>query len=408
SAQHASANPGNPAGPDVQAPGVLVDGQLAYDLAFHAVRRAQPILPLPTSTGATPGWLVATGGNNFNLPPAPASDSDGAPPVRSGVGALLETVPAICETPELSLADPSTVPTDFATLLNDVATALGLGGPPAVSVTNGDRLVRETRREFYLSKFGCRDAQWALRRAINQASELLYVESAAFARTAHPSGPAAPHEVDLVAELINRLVAEPNLRVIIATPRLGDFDPRYGGWVRRAYADRAEAVGAVKGAAPDRVVAFHPVGFPGRAAVLRTTVVIVDDVWCLTGASHWRRRGMTFDGAADVVSFDRQLEDGYSKKIRDFRRSRMAALLQVDPAAAAGASGDWLRLARPRSAFEEVADLLAQGGLGRVVPFWPGPTDTAVQPTTVDIADPDGSDGSKFITAFAGLLAEIP
>ena len=55
--------------------------------------------------------------------------------------------------------------------------------------------------------------------------------------------------------------------------------------------------------AQDRVAMFHPVGFPGRTAFIRTTSVIVDDVWCLVGAAHFRRRGMTFDGTTFIGLF---------------------------------------------------------------------------------------------------------
>ena len=58
--------------------------------------------------------------------------------------------------------------------------------------------------------------------------------------------------------------------------------------------------------------------------------MIVDDVWCLCGATHWRRRGLTFDGSVAVASFDRQMENGYSKKVRAFRRALMAAKLAVE------------------------------------------------------------------------------
>ncbi|MFN8477779.1 MAG: hypothetical protein U0074_08200 [Kouleothrix sp.] len=402
SALHSQANPGNPAGPDVHAASVRVTDQLGYDLARHAVRRAQPIVPLPGGA-ATPGWLVMSGGNNFN-PPDPGA------PANTGVGAVLQTIAAVCETPELSLPAIDLSPNTLTLndVLNAIASALGLGSPPAVSVTNGDRLVDEVRREFFVARHGIRDALWALRRAIRQARELVYIESAQFARTARPGGSPQPHEIDLVAELAQRMTEHPNLRVIICTPRQGDFAPAYRGWARQAFQARQQAINDLKAVDANRVVAFHPVGFPGRAAQIRTTSVIVDDVWCMVGTSHWRRRGMTFDGAADVVSFDRAFEDGYSKKVRAFRRALIAAKLGVAaPASGAAPSGDWVRLARPRAAFEAVAETLAQGGFGRILPLWLGPTDTSVLPATADMADPDGANGATFVTAFASLLAEL-
>jgi hypothetical protein len=53
-----------------------------------------------------------------------------------------------------------------------------------------------------------------------------------------------------------------------------------------------------------------------RTAFIRTTSIIVDDVWCLSGATHFRRRGMTFDGSVAIASFDRQMDTGYSRGVR--------------------------------------------------------------------------------------------
>ena len=80
-----------------------------------------------------------------------------------------------------------------------------------------------------------------------------------------------------------------------------------------------------------RVFAFHPIGFPGRRSRLEATVVIVDDVWALVGASTFRRRGLTFDGATDVVLTDTVLEESVCPALRDFRRGLLAARLGIAP-----------------------------------------------------------------------------
>jgi hypothetical protein len=162
-----------------------------------------------------------------------------------------------------------------------------------------------------------------------QARELIYIESSQLARTARPGNPAQDYEVDLVAAIVTRLQAQPNLKVIVCTPRLSDFGTSYRNFSRQHYKARSEAAGLLLSAAPDRVAIFHPVGFPGRTAFIRTTSVIVDDVWALVGAAHFRRRGMTFDGSVAIASFDRQLDEGYSKKVRDYRRALMAAKMRV-------------------------------------------------------------------------------
>ncbi len=401
SALHESGNPGNPAGPDVHAPGVRVTGGLGYDLARLALRRAQPIIPLPATVGANPGWVVASLGDNFNVPDDSAS-------VATGIGVLLETVAVGCETPWLSSLTPPPPGNTVQQMINDGAAAMGLPPPPiTITIQNEPRVQREVRREFFVSKHGLRDAQYSLRRAIAEARELVYIESPQFARTARPAGPPQPFEVDLVAELATRLSQAPNLKVLICTPKEPDFATNFKGWWRQHYQARTEALGNLLAAAPDRVALFHPVGFPGRTAFIRTTSVIVDDVWCLVGSTHFRRRGMTFDGSSAIASFDRQFEHGYSRNVREYRRALMAAKLRVAaPVAGVAPTGDWLRLGRPASAFDLVADLLAQGGLGRIQSLYAGPADTTVLPATADIADPDGSNGVTFFNIFSGMLNE--
>jgi len=397
------ADPGNPPGPDIHAAGVSVDGPLAYDLAVHALKRAQPILPLGPGQQ---GWLVSMGGDNWDPPAAPVAGTVSA--------VMLETIAAICDTPELSFL-PTPQPGDtIGAIQNAITNALGLAPQPPPAPSNADRILVEVQREIATSKFGRRDAQWALTRAFAEARELVYIEGPAFAATARqPDPPAAavpfgPSAYDLVAALLAALNARPGLRVIICVPRMPEFAVQKAPWVRAALAHRKAAIESLTDVHPSRVAAFHPAGFPGRAALIRSTSVIVDDAWCMVGTSHIRRRGMTFDGGVDVASFDRQVAAGYSAGIAAFRRALMAAKLGVPvPGGPAQASALWTRLARPASAFDAVADLLAEGGLGRIQPIWAGPTDSQVIPQKGEVADPDGSGGADFLTLFAGLISEI-
>jgi hypothetical protein len=100
------------------------------------------------------------------------------------------------------------------------------------------------------------------------------------------------------------------------------------------------------------------------------------------------------------------LQRGYSKNVRAFRRALMAAKMNIAPPVGPTPSGEWVRLGRPESAFALVSDWLAEGGLGNILPLWPGPSDSSVLPATGNMADPDGSDGSTFETTFASLIAE--
>lgn len=410
---HGDGNPGNPAGPDVHGPGVRVRGDLALDVARQSMRRAQPMLPL---SGTALGWIAMQGGNNFNRPAVLPAGADNSPDL--GAGALLKTVAAFCETPEFGptafpLTDQPVVgQQQYDLLLEAIADALGLDDPPDIGFTfgNEDRLGSEIAKEIYTARHGARDALWALRRALSQAREFVYIEGPQFARTARIEGTVGDppdHAIDLVAILAERMEAMPSLRVAICLSRAGDFAPQYRGWVRQSIQARNEAVQMLNDIDPERVAVFHPRGFPGRPARLRTTSVIVDDCWAMVGTSHLRRRGMTFDGAADIVSMPYDMSGGRATNLASFRRELMARKLGLEPTRSADRSGaEWARLWDMGAAFRTIRDLLDQGGAGRVMPLWAGPDDNAILPATPDMADPDGSDGATFFATFASLLAE--
>lgn len=387
-------NPGNPAGPDVLATGIRAGGHLARDLAVHAIKRAQPIVPLG---GGTKGWAVETGRDTWNTPPADTTGTVAA--------VVLETVAAICDTPELSLLPDPQPGDDPQTIVNQVTSALGTSTVP-VAATSAVELVRRVQREIVTAKHGQRDALWSLTRAISQAREFIYIESPAFAPTARPAGAPIGHQIDLVQLLGAVLEDNPRLKLAICTPRLPDFAQDKQGWVRTAFRHRKEAIDFLASKAKPRLAAFHPIGFPGRSSPMRTTTIIVDDVWCVVGTSHFRRRGMTFDGAVDVASIDRQIAKGYSGAIARFRQVLMAQRLGVDvPTSPTNTSALWVRLAQPESAFGAVAALLNEGGEGRLTAMFAGPDDDSVLPQTDDVADPDGAIGATFQTFIAAALS---
>ena len=410
---HRLGNPGHPAGPDIHTAGVRVAGDLALDAARHAARRVQPLVPLPTAgppVGVTPGSIVLQGGNNFNEPSvgvgAASTGPDGA------AGAFLKTVAAFTETPELALTTFD-LPDDEVAFQDVVVGALlsAIGLPPdpdLFTVGNEDRLTNEVVREFYHARHGVRDALWSLRRSLGEARELVYIESPQLARTARADGAAAGHEIDLIQVLVERMQAHRNLRVVVCLPREGDFDPTFGNWIRHSLAARNEALDELRSVDADRVVAFHPTGFPGRHALIRSTTVIVDDCWALVGTSHFRRRGMTFDGAADVVSIPYVLQDGYAARLREFRRDLMLRKLGMDPTDPLVQAGpEAVRLFSPGSSFELFADLLGQDGAGMISPIWPGPPELAEPGSQANLADPDGAAGSSLLGVIGELLQSL-
>jgi hypothetical protein len=396
-------DPGNPAGPDVHVTGIAVAGQLASDLAFHALKRCQSIVP--TNATFTTGWMPFSAGDNWNDPPADPLPPAGRPFLA---GAMLETISAVTDSPELALLD---VPSDTDTIqsvIDGIVAAMGLpAGSVSFTLDNEPRLRRQLQREIATAKRGQRDTMWSLTRAIAEAREYVYIESATFQRTAR-TGDAAL--VDLVALLRARLDANPRVKVLICVPRFPDIALEEHAWVRAAFRDRTEAIEALTGGSSgphrDRVAAFHPIGFPGRSAVGRSSVVLVDDVFATVGTSHWRRRGMTFDGGCDVALVDRRLDDrGVGATLTSFRQRLLATRLGVPvPSGAATTTALWTRLAEPESAFDAVADLLRAGGLGRCTPVYAGPDDTSVIPESVDKTDPNGLAGPSLTTLLGGIV----
>lgn len=396
-------DPGNPAGPDTHITGIHVSGQLAHDFAFHALKRCQSLVP--TNSAATTGWIVVTAGDNWNEPPGDPAPAAGQPFLA---GAMLETISATTDSPELSLLSVPSESDTIQSVVDDILTAMGLPqGSVTPSVHNEARLRHQLQREIATSKRGQRDAMWSLARAVSEAREYVYIESPSFQRTAQDGD---THLVDLVQLLQHRLDNNPRLKVMICIPRLPDFLVTEESWVRAAFRDRKAAIEALTsgpgGANVDRVAAFHPIGFPGRSTVGRSTVVFVDDVYSMVGTSHWRRRGMTFDGGCDVVTLDRRLENrGVGGSIATFRQHLLAARLGIPaPANAASTSALWTRLAEPDSAFDLVSDLLRGGGLGRCSAVYAGPTDTSVIPEDVDKTDPNGLAGPSLPGLLGGLV----
>jgi hypothetical protein len=202
-------------------PGIQVTGALAYDLARHAIRRTQPIIPLPGTPVITPGWVIAMDGDNSTSRRTPTA-------TNMGLGVLLETVAAVCETPELSVVTPPAPGTNAQQVVDSIASAIGVSAPTFTS-GNDVRIIGEIRRECIVSASGLRDALWSLWRALREARELIYIESPQFVRTARPTGAATAEQVDLVTEIVTSLISHPNLKIIIATPRESDFAANYPG-----------------------------------------------------------------------------------------------------------------------------------------------------------------------------------
>jgi hypothetical protein len=421
--------PGSPGGRETQVVGVSTQtARLAYDVARMAFRR--------TTNVAT--RLEELAKAQWDEPAEPAELAVTAPPtsqVGTFAGAVLQTIARGVETPELgsfrNAINVAAIPTTFDQLvdwtkaqLTAATNAIPAGAPKRGDAINGlnqliaklddlkdnqpltestkERLYSELRRELTSSCYGRRDAQWALRNAIAGARRFIYVESPGFTATSRV-GATQAYAVDLVAAIASRLSAVPGLRVLICTPK----HPAYGaGYEPFASGEVAERLSEIEGLPTatssdpqsNRVVAFHPIGFPGRPSGLESTVVVVDDIWALVGSSTWRRRGMTFDGGTDIVFSDTNLVNGVSPSIQAFRRKLLAARLGVPIPDATVIpvlpDSRWVRLADGHEATFVVREALRGVGLGRIERYWRGQQPGFAPPPPFDkkYRDPDAED----------------
>ncbi|HEY1292066.1 MAG TPA: hypothetical protein VGJ60_03145 [Chloroflexota bacterium] len=404
-AQQRKGSPGSPGGPEFQTVAVQTEGgRLAYDLSRAALRRTRHVVArLPQL--ALDRWAE---------PPAATAGT-----ISSTV---LQTVAPMCETPELALAAPllTNLPATFADFVDRVRNDPAMPAAIGTALGNlrnsaaGTRLYDEIRRDFSASVHGRRDAQRALRRAIGAARELVYIEGPAFSPTGYGADDAEPATESLVKVLARRLDEVPGLRVILCLSKELDYGPGYEPIAARELAERKTSIDALL--ASKRVVAFHPIGFPGRPLRLMTCIVDVDDVWAMFGSSAFRRRGMTYDGGLDVALFDRQLREGRGQAIVNLRRRLMAGHLGIaEPAAGSLPGSTWVRLEDAQSAFGAVQELLDQGGAGVIEPLFDGhvagvPQIPASSFPSDDLADPRGSDFAAgnpqgAIIALTGILS---
>jgi hypothetical protein len=403
--------PGGKGGRETQAVGVSTSGgRLAYDIARAGLRRTTNIVTRITSL------LTST----WDEPPATTAGTF--------AGAVLQTVASGCETPELSLlrtlniVDPNdpNFPRTFDALIARVQAWLttlvqNAGLPSAVTTkanelinkldelsdnapadeSTKERIFNELLREVTSSGWGRRDAQWALQGALGRAQRFVYIETPGLGATA--ATPLGSFAADLWDVLASRLSSTPSLHLIVCCAQLPDFPFGYNEWTDFETASRRSLLlGLPTASSSDpvgsRVVAFHPIGFPGRPSRLESTVVIVDDAWAMVGSSTFRRRGLAFDGGADLVCTDLSLNDGRSAAIADFRRALQATRLGIAPPPAPPTlpSSSWVRLGDGVGAFHQIRETLRAGGLGRIARLTPGePLGRPPSPGPIDVVSPD-------------------
>ncbi len=424
--------PGSPGGRENAAAAILVKGQLAYDLGRMAFRRTTSlydrIVPLGESDWAEPD-------------PSPALGASESPNETSGLfaGALLQTISPYCETPELALLKPlietdlDSIPENLADFIDSLIQKvedfeLDTAGLPEFisegvtslktklvekinelrtdSGTTLDALERgyqEIKRELSASIYGRRDTQWALAQGIAQARKYIYLETPGFSFT--QGSTEEPYSLDLVNQLKVKLEENPGIKLIICVPKQPDYGDTYDLWKRSEVTKRYALLQQFPA---KQLVVFHPVGFPGRSSNISTTTMVIDDCWALVGAGSFRRRGLTFDGAVDLVLTGLERVQGKNPGIALFRKTLMAQRLGINPEDKANTRT--ILLEDFAASFALIRETLVAGGLGKIERLWSGhtPGQTEEEPNIhEDLVNPEGLEfnslGALIFTSFIGL-----
>jgi hypothetical protein len=394
-------------------------GILAYDIARHAFRRSKDILTR----------LSELSNSQWNVPAEPATVGIGQNAGANNgtfAGAVLQTIAPFCETPEIFGAWSTGVDVNTAIqfvidhfipaglpLRTQVVNALQnlQSNPappqPAKEDSAEQRMAVELEREITSVFYGRRDAQWALKSAMQTARHFIYIETPGFCTTS--AAIFAEYAADLILLLKNQLGSRPGLRLILCVPKIPDFAPGYEGMSAYEVLDRLSIVKGRTDASPvtplppSQTVLFHPIGFPGRYSRVETNVVIIDDAWAMIGGATIRRRGLTFDGSSDLVLTDTLLENGRSAAIRDFRRILLANRLGIQHDSS---QPSFVALNEASTAFNFIRDVVTAGGLGDVSPVWDGTT-PGLDPTTPLTVDQANPEGREFDYATAVLIAAL-
>ena len=413
------ANPGSPGGAEMHTVGLNTqNGLLAYDIARAAYRRTRNLPERMFN-------LIQT--NNWVPPTAPAISA------TNTFAATLQTIAAGCETPELSLfpsglglipATPQLLATQLTNVVNNsvmptwmpaaVQTQFrnamtDLGNNPTVQ-----QAYTELQREYVSSINGRRDAFWALQNALQNACDCIYIQGTFFGDTEYPLTPSRS-ATDFVEIIKQQLTQNKALKVIICLTQKIQLGKGYEPFTAREYKMRKDAIDYLQqGTHGNRIVAFHPAGFPQRPKQLMTNIVIVDDVWAMVGTSNIRRRGLNFDGGQDVVLTDKTIANGRSSGLTSLRIQLMSDHLNLQTAnpALQFTHATQILLNDIHEAFFAFKELLAQGGVSAIKPIWAGDlTDIIVFPAD-GFADPNNSTFSNIdallLTALQSLATTTP
>ncbi len=415
-------NPGSPGGKDIHTTGaVTTNGRLAFDLTRATMRRTMKI-----------GTRMAKLTNDiaFALPTEPAATG------RNMIAAVLQNIAKGTESPRFNEDAPAMtkLPADAATLSTQIQNLLTNDTkpawlPPAIkdqvktaltgttAAADKQAAFDELKREYAASMFGRRDSFYAIKAAIENAKQFIYIEGTFFGQTAYPSGD--PN--DLVQILKTQLTQKPGLKLMLCLAEEIPANRGYENFARLHTQLRKNAIADLLGPITNGVaqrnnqmVAFHPLGFPGRPVKIATQVIIADDVWACMGTSAISQRGLFFDGSTDVVFADKQLQYGKGTSITSLRKSLMQQYLRTASALPNMPTAIQVALQHGWDAFNMLRQLADSGGAGMIKQI--KQEDISDLPPNVvaalqNLADPNGDtfyQAQAVLTTWLAALSTVP
>lgn len=233
-----------------------------------------------------------------------------------------------------------------------------------------DRLIRKTAE-------GVTDFARAVTSAIDRAEDFVYIQTPCIDTDADGEN------LDWIQAIRNRWVERPGLCVMLIVPEnlLPDRPERLKD-IRKAGINAA--LKELADANASRLALVTPVAGPGRPWHLAASAIVVDDVWMALGATHFWRRGLSFDSSLAATLFDENVTLGRPTAVRATRLQLLANSLGL----AVNLVPD-----DPEDCLEALQQLAAGSGLGRIKPniFSPAVNDMAALERS--IWNPDGRPG---------------
>ncbi len=420
-------NPGSPAGEDTHTTGLVTSGgRLAYDLLRAALRRSRNIAER---------MALLINNNEFTLPAVPTATG------RNIIGAVLQNIAKKTESPRIAefATAVSNLPADAAALSNQLQQLINSNTKPAwmpdtlkdqfrtalAGTTAGadhQQAFEELRREYVTSIHGRSDTSLSIKKAIESARHFIYVESSFFGPTKY-SETSTPPADDLVEVIRQQLISRPGLKLIICIGQEIPLNRGYENIARFHKRNRHAAVLRLLGdlnttthkhERHNQVVAFHPLGYPGRPVKIGTQCIVVDDVYAIMGTSNFNQRGLFFDGSTDVVFSDKQLRGGKGASIRSLRKQLMLQYIRSNDSVSGLPSTNQVFLHDGRSSFEMMRALIDGGGAGMIKEFVPESMEgiTPQELTALNnVADPNGNtfyQDQALVTTWLAALSTVP